>query len=322
MVPRVDNVPFGLGHFLSFSIEDEPEAQTTLVGRFVKHSGRHGEQCVEPTTGLVDPFANVVDREGLIEGLTAIKRVVPLSKRSASRVKPTIHDECFSNHCGAVVIDERECIHNRSMEIHIIGAWWVFESSSGGLCHFHLKFLNRTDAFHLAALASPNWERCTPIAFSRNRPILDVAQPFTESPFANPIRSPFDAIVEFEQAFFDRRHAHKPGVHGIVEERMTCSPAMWIVVQVGFFTVEQAAFRSFAIASTRNREQFNDGLIAIFDVPPIKFSMGSFDEGPIHSNGVVCWQSGGHSEVVVIFTVHHGSVDNASTVGGCHPVRF
>ena len=84
VIPWVDNVPLGLGHFLAFSVENKPEAQTTLVGRLVKHSCRHGEQCVEPTTGLVDAFANVVNREGFIECFTAIKWVMPLSKWSAS----------------------------------------------------------------------------------------------------------------------------------------------------------------------------------------------------------------------------------------------
>ena len=41
-----------------------------------------------------------------------------------------------------------------------------------------------------------------------------------------------------------------------------------------------------------------------------------------HVHGVLGRQSGGHSEVVIVFSVHHGGVNNTRSIGGGDPIGF
>ena len=124
------------------------------------------------------------------------------------------------------------------MKVNVVGAVRIIKPGSVGFGHLFLEFLNGADALHFAAFAAPDGQRCTPVAFAGDGPVLDVAKPLAEPPFADPIGGPLNLVVKLEEVFFDRRHAHKPRVHGVVEQGVVGSPAVRVVVEVVFLSVE------------------------------------------------------------------------------------
>ena len=162
---------------------------------------------------------------------------MPLRKRCAARIKPTIHNKRFSMHWFSIFRNQSVPIDNGSVKINIIRAIGIFKTCCNSTSDFGLQFGNRTNALHVPFIVSPNRQRCTPVTLSRYRPIFHIAQPLTKTPFSDPVRSPFYSVVKLQQALFDRSHSNKPGIHCVVEQRMVCSPAMWIIVQIGFFAI-------------------------------------------------------------------------------------
>ena len=137
------------------------------------------------------------------------------------------------------------------MKVHIVRAVWVFNAGSDRFGDFILQFLDGSNALHFTAFAAPYGQRCAPIPFSRDGPIFHVAKPFTKPSFTHPIGSPLNLVVEFEEVFLDRRHADKPGIHSVVEERVVRAPTMRVVVEVGLFTVQQATLRAGSVGTSR-----------------------------------------------------------------------
>ena len=174
-----------------------------------------------------------------------------MCERSTARIKPAIHDKGFTLHGFTGFGDKGEAIDDGTVKVNIVGAFRVLKSCSHRFGHLVLEFLNGAHALHLTAFTSPNGQRCSPVAFTGDGPILDVAQPFTKAPFANPIRGPFDLVVEFQEVVLHRRHANKPGIHGVVEKRMVGAPAVRVVVEVILLSVEQATFWALAVTAFR-----------------------------------------------------------------------
>ena len=136
--------------------------------------------------------------------------MVPLGKRRTTRIEPTIHHKGFPLHWLARVGEKRKTVNDGAVQIHIGGAIGVFYARSHRFGHFVLKFLNGTNAFHLAALAAPNRQRRAPISFTRNRPIFDVAQPLSKPALTDPIGRPLHFFVKPQEVLFDSGHADKP----------------------------------------------------------------------------------------------------------------
>ena len=131
-------------------------------------------------------------------------------------------------------IHEHEVIHNGSMQIDIIGTGRIRDPSCVGLLDRLSASVNRTDAPDIV-FVPPNWERRAPVSFATDGPILDVLQPRAEPPLTDPIGSPPTcACVEFQHPVLDSGHSNEPGIHGIVEQWVTCTPAMGVIVGVGF----------------------------------------------------------------------------------------
>ena len=156
VVPRVNNVASRFGHFLAFSVENQAEGEAPLVGHVVKHGGRNGQQRVEPSPCLVHTFADVVHREGGVEPLLFVKGMVPLSEGCTTGIKPAIHDKGFPLHRLTGVRNEGEAVHDRAVEVDIVGAFGVLKSGGVGLGHLFLELLNRANALHFAGFASPD----------------------------------------------------------------------------------------------------------------------------------------------------------------------
>ena len=143
------------------------------------------------------------------------------------------------------------------MQIDIIRTFRIFDSSSIGFRNLLLQFRNGANTFHVSILVSPYWKRSAPVSFSGDGPILDVAQPFAKSSFTDPIRCPFNAIVELEESLFNCSHSNEPGIHCVVEKWMICSPAVWVIVQVTLLSVQQAR----ADRTVLTNQNFHDCII-------------------------------------------------------------
>ena len=156
----------------------------------------------------------------------------------------------------------------------------------------------------------PNWERRAPVSFATDGPILDVLQPRAEPPLSDPIGSPLHLCVEFQHPILDSCHSNEPGIHGVVEQWVTRSPAMGVIVGVGFL----------AIDALDAIEDLDDAFIACFDLTAVEVRMDSREEGSIHADRMLGRQSRFHAQVVVILTVHDGGMDHTRSVGGRDPI--
>ncbi len=189
---------------------------------------------------MVHAFADVVHGETGVEALAAVEGVVPLGEGRAARVEPAVHHEWLALHRQACWADKGKRVHDRAVQVDVVGAGRVLETGGVGFLDLGLKFGDRADAQHFAGFAAPHRQGRAPVALTGNGPVLDVAKPLAKAAFADPIRRPFDLVVEGEQAVLDRGHADEPAVHGVVEQRMIGAPAVRIVVQVGLLTVQHA----------------------------------------------------------------------------------
>ena len=92
------------------------------------------------------------------------------------------------------------------------------------------KFLAAADGFHMAALAFPYIERCSPVTVSADSPVLNIFQPVAEAAFSDTLRDPVDRVVIPDQILFNCSHLDKPGFSCIVDKWCIASPAVGIAV--------------------------------------------------------------------------------------------
>ena len=70
-----------LTHLLSFLIQDKVVNEYVSVRSLSGNDGGYCHEGVEPSSGLVDTFADEVCREEFIEIVLVLERIVPLSER-------------------------------------------------------------------------------------------------------------------------------------------------------------------------------------------------------------------------------------------------
>ena len=93
------------------------------------------------------------------------------------------------------------------------------------------QFLAGTDRKLFAAVrALPDIEGRTPVAVSRDRPVLDVLDPVAETSLADGLRHPVDLFVVPHEVVAHRGHFDEPGLARIVDERGSAAPAVRVVV--------------------------------------------------------------------------------------------
>ena len=93
------------------------------------------------------------------------------------------------------------------------------------------QFLAGTDRKLFAAVrALPDIEGRTPVAVSRDRPVLDVLDPVAETSLADGLRHPVDLFVVPHEIVAHRGHLDEPGLARIVDERRSAAPAVRVVV--------------------------------------------------------------------------------------------
>ena len=157
------------GHFLALFVEDQVVDQYVLIRRAALDDRGNCHQRIEPASGLVDPLADEVRREELIEVLGVFKRIMPLCERHGAGVKPTVHDLRNSVHrLAAFRTGQGHIIHVRSVQFNRFVDLLVRE--------LH-QFLTGTDTVQMTAFASPDRNRGTPVSGTGNRPVLDLREP-------------------------------------------------------------------------------------------------------------------------------------------------
>nr|AIF19569.1 hypothetical protein [uncultured marine group II/III euryarchaeote KM3_87_C01] len=90
-----------------------------------------------------------------------------------------------------------------------------------------------------AVLTHPDGDRSPPVTLTTDCPVLDVRKPLSHALSPSPFWSPLDLRVVAHDLVSDRGHSHEPTVHRIVQKRMICPPAVWVVVSVLVFPIEQ-----------------------------------------------------------------------------------
>ena len=180
---------------------------------------------------------------------------MPLGEEGTAGVVPAIEHERLAHHLARAAIRlavEPDIVDERSMQvlgnnIRVYGCIEHVLSAAGAVVVS-------------ALLADPHGKRSSPEALTRDGPVLDVAQPFTEPSLANPFRCPFHLVIELEQLLLHGGHAHEPAVHGVVEQRVAGAPAVRVVVGVHLLAVEQVVVV----------QQVDDVVIAVLHVSAIE----------------------------------------------------
>ena len=227
---RADSVASRLRHLLAVLVEDEIVDEYVLVGSLALHERRYGHKRIEPSSCLVDTFADEVSRESVcIEVGFVLERPVPLGERSAARVEPAVHYLRYTrHHLAALRTCEVDVVHIRSVQFDRLVD--VFDSL------FH-EFLSASYALKMTAFASPDRDRCSPVSVSGDSPVFDVSKPVAESLVADIGRPPVDCIVVRYELVLELAHADVPAAVSIVNERSLASPAVRIVMSYSFFVI-------------------------------------------------------------------------------------
>ena len=189
-----------------------------------------GEQAIEPTSRLVDGFADEVRWELIAELFPALMRVAPLSKRHRSRIEPAVDD--FRNAAHSRIDGKGALISHRvdvgTVDLQVvrqlgIGLFRIQPNFRAG--HSRLGKKGRV-AIHGLLLprlfAFPDRERRPPESFARDGPVDIVPKKIAKTPLLDVFGMPIDRMVIFEEAILELRRADEPALTGVLDE--------WIVL--------------------------------------------------------------------------------------------
>ena len=168
----------------------------------------------------------------MLERVLVLERIVPLRKRHGAGVEPHVHELGNAPHFTAAFAFQDHVVDVRLMKVQRFG-------QCGSLTPQFLDAPNRPFLFTLSA--NPDRNRRAPIAIARDRPILVLFQPVSETALAGFRRIPVDLLVVGDHVAGVVRRADIPGLPGVIEQRRVASPAMRIAVRISFLLEEQAA---------------------------------------------------------------------------------
>ena len=155
-------------------------------------------------------------------------------------------------------------------------------------------------------LANPHRDWRPPITLTTYCPILDVGEPFPHPLSSSPLGSPFYPSIMRDYLITDSGHPDEPAIHRVVEKRMVCPPAVWIVMGVCVFSIEKVF----------GNQEVYDIIIAFLNIPAIQFLVDSFHECSVHSNGVLCREAHLHTKAVVVLPIHNCGMNHSCSIGG------
>src|SRR5450830_1909510 len=81
-----------------------------------------------------------------------------------------------------------------------------------------------------AGITDPDGQWSPPVAFTRQRPVLDGLQPVAKSPVLDVVGVPGNLLIVRTHLVLELRRTDEPPVPGVVEKRGIASPAEGIVV--------------------------------------------------------------------------------------------
>ena len=162
-----------------------------------------------------------------LEPLLVLERVVNLRVRHGTRLEPAVENVRDTAHHRLarriIRIRANQLIDERTMQVVYLHAEVV------------LKFLKGTvDIFArvVRVIRTPDRDRRTPEAVTRDRPIASAGKPVSEDAVLGVLRNPGDLLVEFDHAITDSADAHEPRGHSLVDQRLTATPAVRVGVNI------------------------------------------------------------------------------------------
>ena len=220
---RIYRIALGLGHLFTILIQYKAEADDVLKCRAVEQQRSLRVKGIEPASGLIHSFADERSRKLFLEPVLIFKRIVKLRVRHGTGIKPAVNNLRHSFHSAAAVRTfDRHRIHIRTVKFDLL----IFRIP-GKLC----QFFAGSDADSPAAVrAFPDVQRSAPVPVAGKTPVLNVLQPFSETPLADRRRNPVDFLIIFYQIIPHLGHFNKPGLPCVVNQGSAAAPAMRIIM--------------------------------------------------------------------------------------------
>ena len=193
-----------------------------LIWSLIEKQCGLSKKGVEPSSCLVNSLRNKVCRELLLKQVFVLKWIMMLCKRHCSGIKPAVNYLRYTVHGLAAV---------RALHGDIINIWAVkLDGLRTLVTTLLVEILTASYGFHMAALALPDIQWCSPVTVSGNTPVLNVLKPVTETSLTDALRNPVDGVVVADQIIFYCCHLDEPGLTCIVDQRCVTSPAVRIIM--------------------------------------------------------------------------------------------
>ena len=204
-----------------------------LEGRFIIEERGKCMQGKEPAPRLVEPLDEQVGREGVGKKTQqAVGRWI-LRIGHGARVEPDIDDFRLAVHFLPAGADEDEVIDIRSVRIKVRRQGLRHIAGGDRFADLLAEFLEVGDAdFFVALFGAPDGEGRAPEAGAAQVPVDQVVEPLREATLADGGGLPLDLFVEGEEFLFVRRGPDEPGLQWIVEDRLSCAPAVGVAVHM------------------------------------------------------------------------------------------
>ena len=179
---------------------------------------------VEPTTGLINRFRDVIGLASDLKHGFVFKWVMPLCQRHRARIEPAIRHIGNALHRAARAAGAipRRRINIRTVQIQLAH---ILAGAFG-------QFRQRPNNLDLpATFAHPDRDRRAPIAFAADRPVNVVFQPVAKAPVFDMFRHPIDFLIVGDQLIFHRRGADVPRLFGEKQQRRFAAPTKRVGVR-------------------------------------------------------------------------------------------
>ena len=178
-----------------------------------------------------------------------------------------------------------------------------------------IQFDKRADDFYSYAIfvaTLPNRQWRTPIPLARKTPVAHVAQELAESAVFQVPRNPSNIFIVFQKFILYRRGFHPPCFSCIIKERRIASPAMRVFVRIR---------RLMKNLITQNLQNLFCRLFGFYIQSFQHSQANTFFKFSVLAYRMELRKSDFGTEAIVIFAVHHRSMDYTRTFGRGYEIR-
>ena len=220
-----------LGHFLAVFGEHHAVDDHVAESRLAEQGARQRHQRVEPAARLIEALGDVFGGKAGLEGGAVLERIVQLRVGHGAGLEPAVQ------HFLDAPVDAGLAVHRERQRIDVF-AVQVVDARAGQ----RFEFVPGTEAADIAGLVvHPQRQRRAPDPVARDGPVRRALDPVAETPVLDVFRHPQHLFVGRFQRIAEARHAHEPGRHGAVDERLVRAVAVRIAVDEGGAVVQGAA---------------------------------------------------------------------------------